>query len=80
MSDDLLPALPLPDRSVFVRYAVEKFAGVETWPAFWRLVDSIRDKRAELKREGNLAADREVGTAASAAFHRLPVIRSEKPT
>ncbi len=76
---DLFTASALPDRSAFVRYAVEKFAAVTTWTDFWRLVDSIRDKRAKLKREENLAADREIGTAASAAFNRIPAIRSEKP-
>lgn len=63
-----------PDRSAFVRYAVEKYAAVTTWVDYWRLVDSLRDRRADLRREGNRAADREVGTAAAAAFNRMPII------
>ena len=71
---DLFAPPSLPDRSAFVRYAVEKFAAVQTWPEFWALVDLIRDKRRDLLAEGNAAADREVGLAAKAAHDRIPPI------
>ncbi len=78
MTADLFTASPLPNRSAFVRYAVEKFAAVQTWPDYWSLVDSIRDYRRDLRAEGNTAADRQVGTAASAAFNRIPAILPTK--
>lgn len=66
-----LPPIPSPDRRAFVAYALAQFADVMDLPGYWKLVDRLAQRCADLRAEGNQAALQQVAVASAAAFIRL---------
>ena len=71
MKDAAMTATPPPDRSAFVAYAIWGYADCATMDDFWRFVDRIMERRVDLCKEGNAAANEQIRAAARAAFDRL---------